>query len=296
MLSSGRPARRFDVVLSLGLVLFAAACATVPRPSAGPAATVTAPVPRVPVPQAPPGPAMAPAEIKAEVAHLRATFAREVPRAIPLSPERQRNWISRAKAAVATSGMSIDHPQLLVVVDCNPAVQELAIMLAQPDGPWAVIGSSKVSTGQARRRGYYITPTGIFLHTDAILDWRAEGTFNENHIRGLGLKGMRVWDFGWVEARPGWLTDGETGEIRLLLHATDPNILEARIGRPASKGCVRVPAAMDQFLDRHGVLDADYERAAADDIRFRALLRSDRAPTPLAGRALVIIDSGDAVR
>jgi lipoprotein-anchoring transpeptidase ErfK/SrfK len=296
MSSSGRPPRRFDAMISLGLVLFAAACAPVPRPSARPAVAVTAPPPKASVPQAPPGPVMTPAEIDAEIALLRAIFGREVPQAILLPPERQRNWIRRAKAAVATAGMTIDYPQLLVVVDCNPAVQELAIMLAQPQGPWAVIGSSKVSTGQAGRRGYYITPTGIFLHTDAILDWRAEGTFNENHIRGLGLKGMRVWDFGWVEARPGWLTDSETGEIRLLLHATDPNILEARIGRPASKGCVRVPATVNRFLDRHGVLDADYERAAADDIRFRALLRSDRAPTPLAGRALVIIDSGEADR
>src|SRR5262252_1994783 len=59
----------------------------------------------------------------------------------------------------------------------------------------------------------------------------------------------------------GWGT-GEEGDIRLLLHATDPDYLEKRLGRPASKGCVRIPAAMNRFLDRHGVLDADYERAA----------------------------------
>jgi hypothetical protein len=50
------------------------------------------------------------------------------------------------------------------------------------------------------RRDYYLTPTGVFLHPDAILDWRAEGTFNTQHIRALGLKGMRVWDFGWQPA------------------------------------------------------------------------------------------------
>jgi hypothetical protein len=48
---------------------------------------------------------------------------------------------------------------------------------------------------------------------------------------------------------------------------------------------------MNRFLDRHGILDADYERAAKDDPRYAALLRPDRVPTPLAGDALVIVDS-----
>jgi hypothetical protein len=103
---------------------------------------------------------------------------------------------------------------------------------------------------------------------------------------------MRVWDFGWQRAAKGWGT-GEEGDIRLLLHATDPDYLEKRLGRPASKGCVRIPAAMNRFLDRHGVLDADYERAAKDDPRFEAVLLRERTPTPLAGNALVIVDSAD---
>jgi hypothetical protein len=87
---------------------------------------------------------------------------------------------------------------------------------------------------------------------------------------------------------------GEEGDIRLLLHATDPDYLERRLGRPASKGCVRVPAAMNRFLDRHGILDADYERVAKDDPRFEALLLPDRTPTPLSGNALVVVDSSEA--
>jgi hypothetical protein len=78
-----------------------------------------------------------------------------------------------------------------------------------------------------------------------------------------------------------------------LNEATDPDYLEKRLGRPASKGCVRIPAAMNRFLDRHGVLDADYERAAKDDPRFEAVLLRERTPTPLAGNALVIVDSAD---
>jgi len=104
---------------------------------------------------------------------------------------------------------------------------------------------------------------------------------------------MRVWDFGWQRAAKGWGT-GEAGDIRLLLHATDPDYLTRRLGHAASKGCVRIPGAMNRFLDRHGILDVDYERVAKNDPGFAALLLPDRVPTPLAGDALVILDSSVA--
>jgi hypothetical protein len=201
-------------------------------------------------------------------------------------------WIARARASVAASPFTIDHPQLLVVVDRAPGVQVLRIILAAPaDTPWQVIGGSKVSTGQAGRHGYFITPTGVFQHTPSILDYRALGTFNENYIRGLGLKGMRVWDFGWQTAEKGWLTDHQTGDIRMLLHATDPDYLEARLGHPASQGCIRIPASMNRFLDVHGVLDAGYERAARDNARVAEILLPERQPSTLAGDLLIVVDS-----
>jgi hypothetical protein len=127
----------------------------------------------------------------------------------------------------------------------NPDVEQIRVVLARPDGAWSSLGGTKVSTGQAGRRDYYLTPTGVFLHTDLILGWRAEGTFNPQHIRGLGLKGMRVWDFGWQRATKGWETRKE-GDIRLLLHATDPDYLERRLGRPASKGLRAHPGDDEQ--------------------------------------------------
>ena len=81
--------------------------------------------------------------------------------------------------------------------------------------------------------------------------------------------------------------------MRLLFHATDPATLERRLGRAASEGCVRIPTEMDRFLDAHGVLDRDYEKAAQTKARFAAFLLAGRTPTPLAGDALVIIDSSD---
>ena len=239
---------------------------------------------------APPAHAMSDADVSREADRLRGALLLEVPEHTIGNADGARAWIGRAKAVVDAAPMVIDRPQLLVVVDRDPTVQQLRIILARPGAPWQVIGGSKVSTGQAGRHGYFITPVGVFLHTDGILDYRALGTFNENHIRGLGLKGMRVWDFGWQTAERGWGVDRDTVEIRLEMHATDPEYLEQRLGRPASEGCVRVPATMNRFLDVHGVLDADYEQAAQEDPRFRSILRPDHEPTPLAGNAMVVVD------
>ncbi|MBV8912937.1 MAG: L,D-transpeptidase [Acetobacteraceae bacterium] len=193
--------------------------------------------------------------------------------------------------------MALDRPQLLVVVDRNPRVQQLMVILAVPgDGEWKVIGGGRVSTGQKGRFDHYVTPRGVFHLTDGILGYRAEGTLNENGIRGLGAKGMRVWDFGWHVAMKGWTEVAgkpDRTPIRLMLHATDPDKLEQRIGRPASQGCIRITTTMNRFLDRHGVLDAEYERAAVNDIRFRALLLPGREPSRLAGNTLVVVDSAD---
>jgi hypothetical protein len=271
------------LIPTIGLLVALSACVEAPPPRPEPPNAAAA-APAV-SPQA-----AAPIDVAGEIARLRTDLEREVPGVILGSPEGEREWIARTQATVAASAQTIDRPQLLVVVDRNPSIQQMRLVLARPDGAWESLGGTRVSTGQMGRRDYYLTPTGVFLHTDAILDWRAEGTFNAQHIRGLGLKGMRVWDFGWQSAAKGWGT-GEEGDIRLLLHATDPDYLERRLGRPASKGCVRIPAAMNRFLDRHGILDADYERAAKDDPRFEALLLPDRRPTPLAGNALVVVDS-----
>lgn len=236
-------------------------------------------------------PSLTPAGIAAEAAKLRADLRREVPGAVVGTPGSDQAWIDRVRGALNVSGEKIDHPQLLVVVDRSPRVQALRIILARPNGPWEVIGGGKVSTGRRGDFDHFITPIGVFPHTDAILDYRAEGTFNENHIRGLGLKGMRVWDFGWQMATKTWTPGHAKGEMRLLMHATDPANLEYRIGRPASKGCIRIHAAMNRFLDRHGVLDYDYERSATVDVQYRAVLPPNRTPTPLAGDKLVVIDT-----
>lgn len=274
---------------SLILLLLASACSA---PAPVPLAAVPA-VPGVTAAAAAPALALPPSPaVAAEADRLRAALAAEVPGEAGCRPGGV-SWIAAVRHALAGAAITIDRAQLVVAVDRNPAVQALCLLLARPDGDWQALGGGRVSTGQAGRKGYYITPTGVFAHTEAIIDYRALGTVNENGIRGLGAKGMRVWDFGWQWAQKGWRADREPGEIRLLLHATDPDLLEPRLGRPASQGCVRVSAAMNRFLDHHGVLDHRYEAAAAGDARIRSVLALDRQPTPLAGDLLVIVDSAD---
>lgn len=234
--------------------------------------------------------------VTAEADRLRLLLAEAVPQGTFCNAGDAPRWVDPARSAMARALVSLQRPQLVVVVDRSLVGQELCILLAAPHAAWQPIGGSKISTGQAGRRGYFITPLGVFRHTEAIIDYRAEGTFNENHIRGLGIKGMRVWDFGWQQAVKGWANDAEPSEIRLLMHATDPDILERRLGQPASKGCIRLPAALNRFLDRHGILDADYEQAAASAPRIAAVLLPDRESTPLAGDLLVIIDGSEANR
>jgi hypothetical protein len=271
-------------------------------PAVPPAAPVPIPSPTIvvmppPVVRSPPlapDARLTPTAVAAEISRLRKSMAEDVPGAVTLTPEAKLRWVMLARAQLAATQTEILRPQLIVVVDRGVKVQQLALLVAQPTGPYEVIGAVHVSTGQAGRFDHYVTPTGVFRHTDAILDYRAQGTYNENHIRGLGLKGMRVWDFGWQWARKGWAPGvGKPSEIqiRLEMHATDPAVLEQRIGRTASQGCVRIPSTMNRFMDKQGVLDAGYEQAAVTDIRYRALLLRDRTGSILAGDALVVIDS-----
>lgn len=240
---------------------------------------------------APPPAPPAPDGATPEAARLRAAMLSEVPRAAPPDPALATVWVARARAAMLAAGRAPASPELALLVDRAPAVQRAALLLMRPAGPWEVLATAPVSTGQAGRRGYFITPEGVFVHDGSIPGYRALGTPNRLGIRGLGARGMRVWDFGWHWARRGWTEDGGEAPMRFLLHATDPDALEPRLGTPASQGCMRIGGAMNRFLDANGVLDAELEPRAAWDPAIAALLLPERRPTPLAGRVLIVVDS-----
>lgn len=205
-----------------------------------------------------------------------------------------RYYAGRALLMLEDAGVGLREPQYLVVVDRNPNVQAILVYWLSAAAEPRLIGASPVSTGRTGQYDHFQTPTGVFDHTVADGDFRAEGTKNELGIRGYGRKGMRVYDFGWQQALRGWGRGG-LSTMRLQMHATDPDFLESRLGRVQSKGCVRIPATLNTFLDRFGVLDADYE-AEATAGQPMWVLAPERTPAAGAGRYLVILDSDRPAR
>ena len=222
-------------------------------------------------------------------AELAPIFAREVRPRLNLPEGERVVYADLLEAALATAGRMLTSAQYILVVDRSPRVQAALLYWRDVEGTRHFIGASPASTG--RRGGYehFLTPLGVFEHTIAHLDFRAEGTRNEFGVRGYGVKGMRVFDFGWVIGERTW-GDGGLSPMRLQLHATDPDLLEPRLGAAASKGCIRVSASLNQFLDKYGLLDADYEAATERGVQFW-VLRQDRTPTAWSGRYLIVVES-----
>jgi lipoprotein-anchoring transpeptidase ErfK/SrfK len=191
-------------------------------------------------------------------------------------------------AALEGVGFAVTEPRFVVLVDRNPGVQTLLLFWGSGKG-WRLVGAAPVSTGLPGRFDHFETPLGVFEHVVDNPDFRAEGTRNALGIRGYGRKGSRIYDFGWVIAPKGW-GDRASMAMRLQMHATDPDRLERRLGTAQSKGCIRIPASLNAFLDRHAILDEDYEAEMARGRRFW-VLREDRSPTPWSGRYLVVVDS-----
>lgn len=211
-----------------------------------------------------------------------AAFTREVG-GIPIDVDYGEKVVRKAEELIHHSGR-FDVLQFFLLVDRNHAEQKVFLAFYDARTGVQLLGADKTSTGNPSRRGFFETPTGIFENTPANMNYRALGTKNAKGWRGLGAKGSRVWDLGWqrtVRER------GQPMDIRLLVHATDPDFGEARLGRVDSKGCIRVSARFNRFFDYYGILDSAYE---ASDKAKRVLL-AKRGPVAFAGRFVVVIDS-----
>lgn len=228
------------------------------------------------------------------VADMTALYTARVNRVLVVPPDEARLYAARAEEALAAAGAVLAASQYLVVVDRNPRVQALLLFFRPMDGPARLVGASPVSTGRPGQFDHFETPLGVFGHHPANPDFRAEGTLNSQGIRGYGVKGLRVYDFGWQSARRGWGRGG-VSPMRLQMHATDPEVLEPRLGSAQSKGCIRIPADLNRLLDHHGILDADYEQALRDG-RSLWVLDPQREPVPFPGRYLIVVDSGRMAR
>jgi hypothetical protein len=220
---------------------------------------------------------------------LSTAFRQQVNHRVDIPVAEQRRYTTLLQKALTDAGLKDAPAQYVVLVDRNALVQAAMIFWKSDSGEFVFIGASQASSGQPGRFEHFETPLGVFTHTLENPDFRAEGTRNEFGILGYGRKGMRVYDFGWVEAPRGW-GDGHQSVMRLQLHSTDPELLEPRLGSIQSKGCIRISASLNRFIDHFGILDAEYERAiAAGETLW--VLPADREPTPWSGEFLVVVDT-----
>jgi len=238
--------------------------------------------------------AMPPADRDEALPGWSEQFAREVDHRLDVPPVDQQRYMVLLQQVLAGDAIADLAGQSFVLVDRSPQVQAAMVLVRTQAGGWHWLGATAVSTGKTGTFEHFLTPLGAFAHTLDNPDFRAEGTLNKNHIRGYGLRGRRVFDFGWQVAERGW-GGGGTSKMRLQMHATDPWVLEPRLGRVASEGCIRIPATLNVFLDVHGVLDADYEAAVANGEKLW-ILKAHRQTIPWPGRKMVIVDTQVAER
>lgn len=216
-------------------------------------------------------------------------FERDVASHLLIPAEESQAYGERLNNMLVSAEASVSMPQFVILVDRSVFVQVLFLYWGSASQGWNLVGATQVSTGLPGNYEHFLSPLGVFDHSMANPDFRAKGTKNKNGFRGYGKKGMRIYDFGWIGAPRGW-GDGSMGVLRLQMHATDPDRAESRLGTPQSEGCIRIPATLNDFIDRYALLDEDYERAVAGGSRLW-ILRRDRTPTSSPGRYLVVIDS-----
>ncbi len=222
-------------------------------------------------------------------ADLRNAYSEQVDRRLDVPADESQRYGLLAVAVLESAGADTGPAQYLALVDRSPNVQAIFIYWLAAGMPPELIGASPVSTGRGGEFDHFQTPLGVYEHTPSNPDFRAEGTRNENGIRGYGLAGMRVFDFGWQQAERLW-GHGGISTMRLQMHATDPDYLEPRLGSVQSKGCIRIPASLNRLLDRFGVLDADYLHAR-DEGSSMWVLPSTQTPVHDGGRYLIIVDT-----
>ncbi|MEO8937994.1 MAG: L,D-transpeptidase [Burkholderiaceae bacterium] len=221
-------------------------------------------------------------------------FEREVPSHLTVPLDEQSAYARRLADALDAAGTLAGAEQFILLVDRSAQVQAALLYRGSIAAGWRFVGATLVSTGLPGRYEHFVTPLGVFDHTLTNPDFRAEGTKNKLGFRGYGRKGMRVYDFGWVDSPRGW-GDGAGGRLRFQMHATDPVLAEPFLGAPRSEGCVRIPGALNTFIDRHALLDADYLKGSEEGTRLW-ILRPDRVATSVPGRYLVVVDSNRSER
>ncbi len=193
------------------------------------------------------------------------------------------------RAQLKATGLRFEASQYFVWADRNPSSQIVLVGFYDArQNSIDFLGADLMSSGNLEKGGdYFITPVGIFENTVDNFSYRAQGTPNQEGWRGLGGKDSRVWDFGYQKSLKKYKGGNTMSEMRLLMHATDPEKGEPRLGRTDSKGCVRISQYLNRFLDTYAVLDRHYEEWAKNK-PSSWLLKKDRQPVGYPGLYLFI--------
>lgn len=224
---------------------------------------------------------------KEEINMLQEEFAERIGKAVEIEPAYRNEIFQDALRRLLAA--DINENQYFLYVDRNPERQLIFVCFLDKENKKIIeIGRDKVSTGNPQRKGdYFFTPVGVFRNTVENSSYRALGTKNEQGWRGLGEKGSRVWNFGWQRSYKIVNNAKVFIDIRLLLHATDPDFGEQRLGEQDSKGCIRISGNLNKFLDHFGIIDRDYEK------HNHWLLKKDREPVFYQGEYLLVGDSNE---
>ncbi len=201
-----------------------------------------------------------------------------------------------AMSQLARMGVKLTRSQYFVYADRNPLSQVIVVGFYDADQDSVeFLGADLISSGNLDKGGdYFVTPTGVFENMVENFSYRAMGTPNQEGWRGLGAKDSRVWDFGDQRSIKKYKDGTTLSQMRLLMHSTDPDKGEPRLGRTDSKGCVRISSALNRFLDTYAILDSNYEEWAKTK-PDSWLLKKDRMPVAYPGKYLIVGDSS-AVR
>lgn len=218
-----------------------------------------------------------------------ADFDSAIERRLAVPGGEVKAYAKRLQQSLDSASVAPPAPQFVVLVDRNPKVQAALLFWGSKQAGWNYVGATPVSTGLPGTYQHFVTPLGVFEHSMANPDYRAEGTKNKLGFRGYGRKGLRVYDFGWIETQRGW-GDHAPGKMRLQMHSTDAELAEPLLGTPRSEGCVRIPASLNDFIDKNGLLDEDYLRPDAGTAH-QWVMRTDRTPTATPGRYMVVVDT-----
>ena len=101
-------------------------------------------------------------------------------------------WAACLQRKLNTARLLLPAKQFILLVDSSPNVQAALLYRGSVVKGWFWGDAAPVSTGLPGRCEHFLTPLGVFDHSLANPDFRAEGTKNKPGFRGDGRKGLHI--------------------------------------------------------------------------------------------------------